>query len=85
MRIGIDCTVTARPFTGFETYVSCLVSALARLESDSEIVLFAPRPLPDCFTALPDRVRIITSPFGTQVVAHQAWLASRAPDRKSGV
>lgn len=79
MRIGIDCTVTARPFTGFETYVSCLANALVRLESDAEIVVFAPRPLPDCFTALRGRAEIVTSPFGTRVFAHQAWLASMVP------
>lgn len=85
MRIGIDCTVTARPFTGFETYVSCLASALVRLESDSEIVVFAPRPLPHCFASLRGRVKIVTSPFGTQVLAHQAWLASMVPIHRMDV
>jgi len=76
MRIGIDCTVTARPLTGFETYVSCLASALVCLRTDSEIALFAPRPVPAQLASLRGRVKVITSPFGTDVLAHQAWLAS---------
>lgn len=76
MRIGIDCTVTGRPLTGFETYVSCLAGALASLRTDSEIALFAPRPLPEALARLRDRVQVITSPFGSDVLAHQAWLAS---------
>jgi glycosyltransferase involved in cell wall biosynthesis len=76
MRIGIDCTVTGRPLTGFETYVSCLASALAHLESDAELVLFAPRPLPAALGSLHGRVTIVMSPFGAQVLAHQAWLVS---------
>jgi glycosyltransferase involved in cell wall biosynthesis len=76
MRIGIDCTVMARPVTGFETYVSCLASALVRLKSDAELVLFSPRPLPPDLATLRGCATIITSPFGTQVLAHQAWLAS---------
>ncbi len=76
MRIGIDCTVIGRPLTGFETYVSCLTSALVRLESDAELVLFVPRPLPPDLASLHGRYTVVTSPFGTRVLAHQAWLAS---------
>lgn len=76
MRIGIDCTVMGRPLTGFESYVSCLTSALVRLESEAEFVLFAPRRLPSDLASLRGRLTIIRSPFGSEVLAHQVWLAS---------
>jgi glycosyltransferase involved in cell wall biosynthesis len=76
MRIGIDCTVMGRPLTGFESYVSCLTSALTQLESDAEFVLFVPRPLPPDLASLRGRFTIVTSPLGSEVLTNQVWLAA---------
>jgi glycosyltransferase involved in cell wall biosynthesis len=76
MRIGIDCTVLGRPQTGFEAYTLNLVRALLELDTETEFVLFVPRSMREQLATQQGRLAVVTSPFGGDVLANQAWLAT---------
>lgn len=83
MRVGIDCTATARRRAGIELYTQGLAHALVQLNSDTEFVLFLPRSGPDELAALSGPVSTYRSPFDRGVIRSQLWLGRAA--RASGV
>jgi glycosyltransferase involved in cell wall biosynthesis len=76
MRVGVDCTIAARPRTGFETYTVSLARALVELRSEVEFVLFLPRRMPPQLASLKDSFVAVTSPFNNHVFANQVWLTA---------